>query len=81
MRKREIAAKGKKKNLAAACRIQEPERDQLGISGWPENGLEQDKGQSRKTLGAKADAPGFQVPLRHVVQRLQCGIQKAYKGP
>ncbi|KAJ7307715.1 hypothetical protein DFH08DRAFT_944602 [Mycena albidolilacea] len=33
------------------------------------------------TPGAKADAPGFQVPLRHVVRRLQCGIKKAYKGP
>jgi hypothetical protein len=33
------------------------------------------------SLGAKADAPGFQVPPRHVVRRLKFGIQKAYKGP
>jgi hypothetical protein len=33
------------------------------------------------TPGAKASAPGFQVPPRHVFRRPQCGIQKAYKGP
>jgi hypothetical protein len=38
-------------------------------------------GEVEETPGEKADAPGFQVPPRHVVRRLQCGIQKAYKGP